>query len=230
MCPYAREVSLLNGLSDQNIQKLNSLCDIQVLKLSNFHEQILTFKNGLLLYLRQKGKQLTELDLSDISSVDVIEIGRTCPNLQRFSYSQTRDIADFQVSAVKPAEKRSLFCNITHLKVVIPVLEENFPAMALECIFCNARKLVKIQLFNVKALTSDLIIFSLSHNNMSSLTEVILEDCNGITGEGIMGLLEAENDLTVVSLQNCQQITLRDHEKFLKFGRRNNFDINLEWI
>ena len=228
-CPHAKEVSLMNGLSDATIKKLGTMLDIELLKIGNFHEQILTFVNGLLPYLRQNGKMLTELDLSEMNSLDIIEIGRTCPNLQKFSISQTGPIAEFVASDVKTLEKRSLFSNLLQLRVILPVQEENFPAIALECIFSNATNLAKVQLFNVKSLTSDLLIFSLSHNTMSCLTELKFESCSGVTKEGIFGLLEADNDLTVVSLQKCQHIALRDHDRFLKLAKKKNFDSTFDW-
>lgn len=228
-CPYATEVCLLNGLSDSNIHLLNSLPHVQILKLSNFHENILTFNEGLLPYLRQNGKKIIELDLAEIGSVDVLEIARTCPNLQRFSLTQTRSVAVFHVPYVSAAEKKSFFSNITHLKVVLLVMEENFPALALDCILSNANKLTTVQLLNVKTLTTDLLISALSHNTMICLKELRLENCSGITGEGIMSLLEAENDLTIISLIKCDHVMLRDHEHYIKFARKNNLDISLEW-
>lgn len=228
-CPYATEVCLLNGLSDSNIHLLNSLAHVQILKLSNFHENILTFNEGLLPYLGQNGKKIIELDLAEIGSVDVLEIARTCPNLQRFYLTQTRSVAVFHNPYVCAAEKKTFFSNITHLKVVLLVMEENFPAIALDCILSNAKKLTTIQLLNVKTLTTDLLISALSHNTMICLKELRLENCSGITGEGIMSLLEAETDLTIVSLIKCDHVMLRDHERFIKFARKNNLDISLEW-
>lgn len=228
-CPYASEVALLNGLSDASIPLLNTLSNIQILRLNNFHETILTFDNGLLPYLRESGTGLIELELSEIGPVDFLDIARTCPNLQRLSYIYTGTFDTSHSSGVHYSEKTTLFSNMTDLKVVLPVMEDNFPSVALECIFCNARKLKKVELINVRNSNKDLLKSSLSQNPLECLSELRLENCNWLTGDAIKTLLQTENDLYSVSTLKCDHVRLRDHEKFVKYVKKHEISIHLEW-
>ena len=231
-CPFAIEVSLLNGLSDCNIPLLNSMANIQILRLSNFHENILSFNNGVLPFLRQHGSKLIELELSEIEPLDVIDIGRMCPNLQRFFYTHTGEVEVFQSSGLSHVERLTLFRNLTHLKIVLPKMEENFPTGALECIFCNASNLQKVHLINVRNSNKELFGTCLSKNPLTSLSELKLENCNWLRGENIRNMIESDNDLCLVSTLRCDHVSLREHERILKYVKKyqNDMDfIMLEW-
>ena len=228
-CPFASEVSLLNGLSDSSIPLLSSLANIQILRLGNFHENILSFNNGVLPFLRQHGRKLIELELSEIGPLDVIEIARTCPNLQRFSYTNTGAVEIFHSSGLSHTERLTLFRTLTLLKVVLPRMEENFPTEALECIFCNATNLQKVHLINIRNSNKDLFGSCLSQNPLKSLSELKLENCNWVRGETILNMIKSDNDLYEVSTLKCDHVRLRDHEKVMKYVKKYEILINLEW-
>ena len=231
-CPFASEVSLLNGLSDATIPLLNSMSNIQILRLSNFHENILSFTNGVLPFLRQHGSKLIDLELAEIEPLDVIEIGRLCPNLQRFSYTHTGAVEMLHSSGLSHVERLTLFRNLTHIKIVLPRMEENFPTDALECIFCNATNLQKVHMINVRNSNKDLFGTCLSQNPLTSLSELRLENCNWLRGETLKTIIESDNDLCLVSTLKCDHVMYRDYEVMQKYVEKHLNDINfscLEW-
>ncbi len=84
-------------------------------------------------------------------------------------------------------------------------------------------------LSNVANLTDEVLAEVYQSNVLDNLESLCLERCDSVTMDSIWPMLERHNELRVLRLVACEQITLQDSERIGKEIRRQNNPLQSFW-
>lgn len=231
-CPFITEVHFLRGVDNEGLLLISALKHVRTLHLANSVEELITFDSGVLPVLQLIGSTVEELALNEINDLNVDYIGSCCPDLKNFKCLISEyHSANFQVDSHSELSntKHVRFRKLEKLEMLLFTAENNLSEFTLYHLIVNAIKLRSLNLAHVNVFGDSNVNSILEKNPLHYLEYLRLECCSHITAEGIWNILESENNLSTLSMLHCFEISRRDYDKFLKYLRSNNCDVNVQW-
>ncbi|KAL8560269.1 hypothetical protein ACOMHN_006000 [Nucella lapillus] len=224
-CPYARDVSWLYGASDESLKHLESLPHLNALEVCGDPCGV-SFHGGIKPLLVSRGAEMRELGLFDILSVDLGMVGCMCPQLQHlkvFSMSLNADFAQSYVTAKQQAES---FKALRYFMMVLGSSDIQFvPSDVLMC----AKNLQTLHMLGVANLTDQVLEAAFEAHGFLCLKELELDTCNQVTVSSVTKLVTCCDQLTHVTLNCCDLITLQDVEELDLLISAEGLDVTVKW-
>ncbi|KAK7793601.1 hypothetical protein R5R35_011115 [Gryllus longicercus] len=224
LCPDATSVTLANAwLASEDLYKFMLFERLSSLSLTNSEGLTLDFHDGVLPVLATCGPRLLNLILANFTSVDIAGIGRSCKKLRNIAMS---NIAQY--------ESFGPICNewFTELQALElwsdPQADLNPNMFRQLLLFCpNMQNLL---FKGCEVLTDKLFTEITEVNPMKKLSHLTLDHCHAITGDFLHHLLNSENELTVIRLWSCLNITKYTNSELSRRICDENMDVYLEWF
>lgn len=224
LCPETRTVTLSNAwLPSEALYKLMMMEHLTSLSLTNSEGLTLDFHEGVLPLLAVCGEKLQNLILANFTFVDIAGIGRTCLDLQNLAFS---NIAEFEPVG-QPCDE--WFNQLHALELWSDPHADLSPYMIRQLLLFSPN--MTNMLFKGCEVLSDKLMTGIWEvNPMPKLSHLTLDHCHTITGQILQHVLNADNELTVLRVWNCLNITKCLHTELVHHIKNENLDVYFEWF
>ncbi|XP_069694166.1 uncharacterized protein [Periplaneta americana] len=224
LCPETRTVTLSNAwLPSEALYKLMVLDHLNSISLTNSEGLTLDFHEGVLPLLAVCGQRLQNLILANFTSVDVSGIGQACPVLRNLAFSS---IAQYEPIG-RPCPE--WFNHLKALELWSDPHADLSPYMIRQLLlFCP--NMTNMLFKGCEVLNDKLMAEIWQENPMPKLSHVTLDHCHKITGQSLQRLLDAENELAVLRVWSCLNITKYLNLELSHHIKNENLDVYFEWF
>ncbi|XP_053407600.1 uncharacterized protein LOC123546272 [Mercenaria mercenaria] len=229
-CPKAMEARLYYKVCDDNILAVKQLKHLTRLGIGN--NDGLTFENGVLPVLKEIGHQLLDLTLADVNDFDLLAVGYWGRNLQKLTVllSEENEMnLPTNLSGVPVDGRGLLFTKLSSLEVAYPMIDTVIQKSAFIVLMKNAKELKQLTIQYVTWVTTELFLEILEENPMRKLQELKLVLCDNVDSEVIHNLVHGRNDLTLMKLQKCRNISRQECESLQRYAQKQNMDLEISW-
>lgn len=240
LCPFASSVSISESwLPSEALYKLMVLENLTALSLTNGEGLTLDFQEGVLPLLSACGERMQNLILVKFTDVDIAAIGRTCPNLQNLALSS---IGQFDPLA---SVNKGWFSKLQALEVWSDTTRSHdgadlglghdpsqppAPAPVLLRQLLVSGGLRNLLFTGCAALTDGLLYDIWRENPMKKLSHLTLDHCHGVSPQLVHRVLDADNEITIVRVWSCCQITKAHNAELARRISDENMDVYLDWF
>ncbi|XP_023711442.1 uncharacterized protein LOC111866586 isoform X3 [Cryptotermes secundus] len=224
LCPETRTVTLSNAwLPSTALYKLMVMEHLTSLSLTNCEGLTLDFQEGVLPLLAVCGERLQSLILANFTYVDIAGIGRACLDLQNLAFS---NIAEYEPVG-QPCDE--WFNQLHALELWSDPHADLSPYMIRQLLLFSPN--MTNMLFKGCEILSDKLMTSIWEvNPMPKLSHLTLDHCHTITGKVLQHVLNADNELTVLRVWSCLNITKCIHTELVHHIKNENLDVYFEWF
>ncbi|XP_066995283.1 uncharacterized protein [Anabrus simplex] len=224
LCPDATTIALANAwLPSEALYKLMLFNKLTSLSLTNSEGLTLDFYDGVLPLLSVCGEHLQNLILANFTTVDIMGIGRACKQIRNLALS---NIAQYDpVGPICP----EMFNQLQALELWSDPHADLTPAMFRQLLLFGPD--IRNLLFKGCEILSDKFMTEiLQANPMKKLSHLTLDHCHALSGRIIHQLLDATNELAVLRIWSCLNITKTHNSELSHRICEENLDVYLEWF
>lgn len=224
LCPFVSKVSFQDvNMTDQTLQGLAGLEHLKELSLGNGIKSQITFTGGIGPLLREVGRRLDKLQLSNVADVDVITLGKYCSRLRHLTLIHNHNYKSI-VTYREPV--------FSHLRILEIICNDHSDMMSvvLNRVLFNCHRLTSVELKRCGGLNDNFIREITTVNPLKDLRKFYLQECNEITAKAVLELFAQENNLASIRLWSCSNITEADYFQMIDRVKSENWDVTLDWI
>ena len=229
-CPKVVSLDLrfARGFSKRGLMDLMHLEHLQELKLASSDE--LSFRNGVDIYLKGHGSQLTVLSLEDFDGLDLSYIGQLCPNIRKLLVFMMDDDATFTSRDNNNRALQPMFLYLEELALWCTNTNTTITHEMLSAIFTQSYSLRSLEVIRVATFTDSILEEAILSHGFTDLKSLALHECNAVSSSGISQLIRDErNALETLTLMDCFAITKRDYEGWCKVVKKRNYSLAVSW-
>lgn len=224
LCPETCTVTLSNAwLPSAALYKLMVMQHLTSISLTNSEGLSLDFHEGVLPLLTVCGHQLQNLILVNFTSVDITGIGRACPDLYNLAFSS---IAEFQ----PVGQLCDKWFNRLHALELWSDPHADLSPYLIRQLLLFSPNMTNMLFKGCEVLSDKLMADIWRVNPMPKLSHFTLDHCHAITGESLHHVLSADNELAVLRVWSCINITKFQHVELVHRIKDENLDVYLEWF
>ena len=227
-CPFVVnvDISSFDGVFDEELQALREMKNLRHLTLRFLN---ISFDGGLLPILEKFGPHsLKELELKNVTEVDVAAIAQNCPKLRSLKLIR---IGRYIRSTPQQSQSAlQQLIRLQHLEIdhIFPN-SMGAPMSTDISILFSSPSLVSISIYGLNTVTDHVIEQAvLCHHSFRKLSSLLLTDCPNITARSIDLLLSLlYSPLKKIDLIRCNNVWSMDVDKLEKTTIKNNWDLSI---
>ncbi|XP_046984838.1 EIN3-binding F-box protein 1-like isoform X1 [Schistocerca americana] len=224
LCPDTKTVALSNAwLPSEALYKFMLFENLCALSLTNCDGLTLDFEAGVLPLLCVIGGNLQNLILSNFTFIDILAIGRACPQLLNLALSNVAEYEDIGTPSPE------CFNQLQALELWSDPQADLGPNLFRQLLLFSP-SLRNILFKGCENLTDKLLNEILQINPMKNISHVTLDHCHGLTNQSLHYLLDLDNELAVIRIWCCQGINKHHNNELMRRICDENMDVYLEWF
>ena len=190
------------------------------------------FQYGYRPFLRAQGVKLIDLQLQEVSGVDLELIGQCCPLLSNLDIATTPSslmaFEDLPKEAEQLLRDFSYFPNLTSVSLMMDN-EANFTVSHGKILLSCCHNLSTLFFTSVQALTDELIHEVRRRNKLTNLKNCYIVGSDNFRPDSLDFLIKEENALEVLQVEECHQVYRRDYEAWKKYIKKHNLKLDIDW-
>ena len=239
LCPCAIKMRIVTHeeLTDVDMLALLDMKNLRELSIGGGEPCHLTFEGGIMPILQTIGKSLESLTLFELPGVNIRAIAEYCPNLRFLqlvmnqSYQTAWQEEERKPFTNRPArgppalsklESVHLVC-VSHICPSSVIPTENLPMLL------SSPALQLIYIKDCITLTDQVLRKAVDLHRFKHLEHLELEQCNGITKQGIDLVMTTDNPLKAIKLWECSQITRQQVADWQKKANQKKWELAMDW-
>ena len=230
-CPNVTDITCHGVISADVLKSIACIKTMKKLNLSYSHGYIGHHNlKDFVDFLKEVGNQLTDLFLSDTRVMPVREIGCYCSKLKHLTM-----ICDSSLTRAQAVQASDQLVHPSSFKTLeTMVLFDNYVIASEDTIsylLCQAENIRSLSLQKCRALTEEALNSAYAVHGFKHLQSFKMGHCDTFYDQDFLEkLLENENELTVMHLHSCFNITfVHSDELQLCLEEGENWDIDYDW-